>query len=295
MSKTLCFLLLFGCLASTAVPATILQGSEHVTVELISEVLSIKPGRTFSVGVFFVLETGWHTYWLNPGDSGLPAVITWKLPPGFSPGEIQWPYPSRLGSESIVNFGYEGEVLLITSIEVSPTVKAGETLTIEADMEWLVCKEECLPGRAVLSLSLPVANKEPLLDPNWKNKFEDTRKKMPVALQDWEAHAVIDNNQILLRVFSSSGPKNESRHLEFFPEQPELLNYSAPQLFETTDNGYLIQARLSALARKIPPKLEGVLVSDQSWSRGRETKALRIVVPLAQQNKDIKSQKEVSR
>ena len=85
------------------------------------------------------------------------------------------------------------------------------------------------------------------------------------------------------------------KDIQFFPEQLGLFDYSVPQFSKKTDNGYSIQAKLSALARKIPLKLKGVLVSDKSWSRVSENKALRIVVPLAQQSQGKKTQKEVTR
>ena len=294
MSKTLCFLLLFGCLVCSTALADNPHRSDHVNANLITEVRSIQPGQSFSVGVLLVLEKGWHTYWRNPGDSGLPVTVSWKLPTGFIPGEIQWPYPSRLGTDSVVNFGYEEEVLLITDIKASPAVKLGETIKIDAEIEWLVCKEECLPGQAVLSLRLPVENKEPELNPIWKEKFEASRKKLPVISQDWPVRAAIDKNHIIFRIASPSWFKDEMKSIQFFPEQLEIFDYSAPQFFEKTDNGYSIQAKLSALTRKIPSKLKVVLVSDKSWSRVLENKAMRIVVPLAQHNKKNKTPKEVS-
>lgn len=295
MKKALCFSISLFFLINSSVLAGVLHSSDHVNADLIAEVQSIQPNQTFSVGVLLKLEEGWHTYWLNPGDSGLPVAITWKLPPGFVAGDIQWPYPSRFGSDSVVNFGYEEEVLLITNIQAPPTVKQGEQKTMEADVEWLVCKEECLPGQAVLSLNLPVKDKKPTPNPLWKEKFEEARKKLPVTSQDWLTHAVIDKNHVFLSISSTSGVKNELRDIQFFPEQPELFNYSEPQLFEKTDNGYTIQVKLSALARKIPSKLYGILVSDKAWSRVSENRALRIIVPLKQQSKKIKTQKEVSR
>jgi thiol:disulfide interchange protein DsbD len=295
MPKAFCFVFLFGYLTSSSVPAMIPDESAHVNVDLATEVQSIQPGQSFSVGLFFALEKGWHTYWLNPGDSGLPVVISWKLPPGFSHGKIQWPYPSRLGSDSVVNFGYEEEVLLITDIKASPTVKQGEMIKIEADVEWLVCKEECLPGQAVLSVSLPVEANEPEFNPIWKEKFVDTRKKVPATSHEWPVHVAIDKDYIFLHITSPFWFRNEMKDIQFFPEQLGLFDYSVPQFYKKIDNGYSIQAKLSALARKIPSKLKGVLVSDKSWSRVSENKALRIVVPLAQQSQEKKTQKEVTR
>ena len=68
----------------------------HVKVALVSEQQAIVPGREFLLGIRFVLEEGWHTYWVNPGDAGEPPRITWELPAGFQAGSIQWPYPTRL-------------------------------------------------------------------------------------------------------------------------------------------------------------------------------------------------------
>jgi thiol:disulfide interchange protein DsbD len=242
------------------------------------------------------LDEGWHTYWLNPGDSGLPNTITWKLPPGFIPGDIQWPYPSKFRTDYIVNFGYEKEVLLITNIQASPSTKPGETITIGADVEWMVCKDECLPGYAELTLSLPVRVEEPTSDPVWKKKFGDTREKLPKSSSDWPVHAIFDNNFVLLNIASPLWFKEEMKDIQFFPEQLELIDYSEPQPFEKTKNGYIIKAKLSTYAQKIPPKLLGVLVSDKSWFRNSDNRAIRIVVPLSQNNqKDIKIKKEVSR
>ncbi|MGD9347469.1 MAG: protein-disulfide reductase DsbD family protein [Candidatus Aminicenantes bacterium] len=282
-------------MTTSSVFATISQESANVNVGLTTEIKSIQPGRSFSVGLFFKLEKGWHTYWLNPGDSGLPVAISWKLPPGFIHGDIQWPYPSLLGTDSVANFGYEEEVLLITDIRASPDANIGETIKIEAEVEWLVCKEECLPGHAVLSVNLPVDAKEPAFDPVWKAKFTDTRKKLPVLSQDWPVHAAIEKDHLFLQVRHAPWFKDDMLEIYFFPEQAELFDHSEPQIVKNNDNGYTIQVKLSKLAQKFPSKLEGVLVSDQSWSRVSENKALRVVVPLAHQNHEKKTQKEVTR
>lgn len=284
MPKIPCLLLLFCYLASATLLAAIPHESDHLKAFLITEVKSVQPGHPFSVGVLLQLEEGWHTYWLNPGDSGLPVIVSWKLPSAFIHGDILWPYPSRLGSDSIVNFGYEDEVLLITDIKAPPAAKIGKTIKIEAEVEWLVCKEECLPGQTVLSVSLPVEAGEPSFNPFWKEKFKDTRQKLPVTLQDWTSHAAIVKDHVFFEITPPSWFKDEIGQIQFFPEQTELFDYAAPQFFEKSGNGYRIQARLSALARKIPSKLKGVFVSDKSWSHVSENKALRVVVPLAQQS-----------
>ncbi len=101
-------------------------------------------------------EKEWHTYWQVPGDSGLPTRIEWQLPAGFTAGPIDWPYPHRLPAGPLVNFGYEGETLLLTRVQVPANLATGKTVTLTAKAEWLECKDVCIPGSADLSLTLPV-------------------------------------------------------------------------------------------------------------------------------------------
>src|SRR5271156_1340 len=85
----------------------------HGTVALIAEDQWVAPGHTIRVGIHFELENGWHIYWVNPGDSGEPPRVQWQLPAGLTAGEMQWPTPRRLGTATIVDFGYEDSVMLV--------------------------------------------------------------------------------------------------------------------------------------------------------------------------------------
>ena len=100
---------------------------------------------------------GWHTYWRNPGDSGEPTRIEWRLPRGFSAGEIEWPVPSRIPVGPLMNFGYHGEVLLLTRLVPPADLPAGRPVTLRAKANWLVCEVKCIQEEAELTLTLPVA------------------------------------------------------------------------------------------------------------------------------------------
>ncbi|MCU1341337.1 MAG: hypothetical protein JWN92_760 [Candidatus Acidoferrum typicum] len=94
----------------------------HGTVDLVAENQSIAPGRQTYFGLNFQLEKGWHIYWINPGDSGQPPRVQWHLPDGLSAGEIKWPAPRRLGTSTIVDFGYDGTVMLLVPVRASSTL-----------------------------------------------------------------------------------------------------------------------------------------------------------------------------
>lgn len=104
----------------------------HVQAELVSRHESARPGRPAEIALRLKIIDHWHTYWQNPGDSGLPTRLTWSLPAGYSTGPILWPYPKKLPLGPLMNFGYEGEVLHLVQLNVPATAKAGEQITLRA-------------------------------------------------------------------------------------------------------------------------------------------------------------------
>ncbi len=131
------------------------KGPDYVAASLVSADASIKAGAPFTVALRFVHQPHWHTYWLNPG-TGLPRTLKWSLPPGWSAGDIQWPAPKLLTDTrgNTIGNGYDGDLLLPVTI-TPPADLAGTSAELKVAAEWLMCREECVPGNAALSLSLP--------------------------------------------------------------------------------------------------------------------------------------------
>src|SRR5690348_8567008 len=129
-------------LAGLAVPFIVspilaAKSATHVRAVLISEGNSIERGQPFTIGVRFTMNPGWHIYWKNPGDAGAPTRIKWTLPPGFDAGPIEWPAPQKIVAPAVVSYGYENDALLMTKVQPSATLIAGDTVTIKADVNWL--------------------------------------------------------------------------------------------------------------------------------------------------------------
>jgi len=148
------------CLLAIALWATAATASaqavraDHLTAELRASVLSIEPGGTFDLALRFDHDEHWHSYWHNPGDTGLATKLKLTLPEGFSAGELEFPAPERINVGDLVNFGYEGRIQLLTSVRAPANLQPGEQIEIKAAASWLVCREECIPGRAQWTLSL---------------------------------------------------------------------------------------------------------------------------------------------
>ena len=141
-----------------------LQG-HPVKVELFTEHASIQPGGRTRVGVYFDIQQGWHIYAEDPGDAGLPTKVTWKAPAAVSFGSLNWPKAQQfLDPGNIKTFGYTDTLMLYSSITYVPLFNLDQKypdLQISANIEWLACKEVCLPGSVDVSLSLPVSATPP--------------------------------------------------------------------------------------------------------------------------------------
>ncbi len=256
------------------------QFSRHVKAQLISDVKSIKPGSRFCVALALTMEEGWHTYWKNPGDSGLPTSVEWDLPEGFSAGEIQWPYPKKFESSGIVSFGYGDKVFLLTDMQVPAAAKPGTVARFSASVDWLACKEECVTGQADLILEIPVKSRDSKVDSKWIEYFEISRNNLPKSIKDWKINASANGEVIVIQALSEVSANRSSIDIFFFPEQGGIIDHSEPQKVTKLCNGYMIEIRRSKFSQTLPSRLQGILFSTQGWDDSGQTLALLIDVPI---------------
>ena len=134
------------------------QSTVRIEAELVSLSAWATPGSTLMLAVRQDIEPGWHTYWRNPGDSGGPTALAWRLPAGFGAGDIVWPLPERQRLGDLMNYGYSGVAYLPVPIVVPADATPGARLTFTVEALFLVCSAEmCVPDELILSLTLPVA------------------------------------------------------------------------------------------------------------------------------------------
>lgn len=148
--------------------ATTVVVTDHVRAELVVQAPEgIKSGKPLWFGLTITHQPNWHTYWKNPGDSGLPTTLNWSLPPGYAAGDIAWPAPQRLQLGPLMNYGYEGQVLLPVPVIV-PVDFSGTNLKLGLHAEWLACKEICLPESGEFYVEIeansPITSHQALFD-----------------------------------------------------------------------------------------------------------------------------------
>jgi thiol:disulfide interchange protein DsbD len=151
-----------GMMARPAAVAAAQVPKDLVKAELLADVSAVKPGEEFTLGVLLKIKPEWHIYWKYPGDAGLATTVKWKLPDASGAGaqpELRFPLPVRFDQPGdVVGYGYKDEVLLTARVK-APSGSAGESKEFAADVSWLVCEKVCIPGKAKLALSIPLAAK----------------------------------------------------------------------------------------------------------------------------------------
>nr|WP_162570627.1 thioredoxin family protein [Variovorax sp. SRS16] len=202
----------------------------HVRAELIADAPDgVAPGVPIWVGLQITHQPQWHTYWKNPGDSGLPTELAWSLPAGVSAGEIAWPVPKKIPIGNLANYGYEGTVLLPVPLTVAPDFKpplaltGGGELDVRLKASWLVCRQECVPEEGEFLLKLPLQSSTAL----HKSDFDAALAAQPAALTKPGEVAVVGKR---LQVRLDGLPAFvRGKTLEFFPETGDVIHTAAVQ------------------------------------------------------------------
>ncbi len=267
-------------LAWTAPPALAASTfkTEHVEAELVTDDASAVPGKPTLVGLKLRMAEAWHTYWRNPGDSGLPTKIKWTLPEGWKAGEIQWPYPQPLPVGPLMNYGYDDEVVLLS--ELTPPANAPEgPASLKAHAEWLVCKDICVPEKGDLDISFPVSKAQPKKNPMFQAHIDRARNQLPVDVTGWKSEAAMTGQALVVRLTAPEGAEAPAA-ARFFPGQEGLIEPSAPEKITHAGRTLTIEMKLADPPLKDVKSLEGVAVSDGGWNGSDGRKAMNVAASL---------------
>lgn len=163
-------------------------GEGHATVRLIGDTQAFAPGRTHTLGVTFDIEPDWHLYWDGLNDTGFPITVELALPAGFSADAMQWPAPERhITPGNILDHVYRDQVTLLVPVHVPEDARQGVRATVRAKVQWLACREVCVPGSGETAISLLIADPESDLwkaadepgSADSKRRIEEARRRLP--------------------------------------------------------------------------------------------------------------------
>ena len=251
-------LLLFFSVSVSPAYASLFGGQKHVSADVF--VVDNSADEGLLVAVRIKMEPGWHVYWENPGEAGMPVEIEWGLPEGFRALPLEFPVPERFDSGGITGFGYKDEVVLFSSIvpegmQDDLSVPAGK-FPLRAELSWLSCKEVCVPGSASLILQPGKAGTA------LQELAEKFRSKIPRFIEESKGvldleritHVKDDDSGYLEIVFAGSAATGLQGFFPLLPEKGLDLN-------GITVTGKSVN--VSLLSGEAPKKIKGVVVTGQ--------------------------------
>ena len=213
----------------------------------------VQAGQPLWLGLQLQHAPEWHTYWKNPGDSGLPTQLEWQLPTGWQAGEIQWPLPHKLKAGTLTNYGYDGTALLVVPIQINANWMASSNVDIQLHANWLVCRLECIPQEGDFSLRLPTQ----VSTATDAIAFHAVLAQQPVAHRG-AVHTQFEGPHLRLRIEGLPTAWHGQR-LAVFPQEPELLDSASDQhpLALQSWEGETLTLRLpqSSMRTQSPPQM----------------------------------------
>jgi thiol:disulfide interchange protein len=248
--------------------------SPKVTVSLISEPSAIEPGATMWVGLRQRIAPGWHTYWINPGDSGEPPTIAWSLPAGFTAGPIVWPQPERLPQGPVMSYGYTGEVVLLTRITAPADLPVGLPVTLRGRASWLVCEKICIPEEADVALTLPVAAAKPSAAAT-ASAIEQARRAVP-ATSPWPVTLQATPETVTVSAAAPGLSADRIEEVWFVPMRWGVIDHATPQTVSIDSGRITVRTARGALPEAAATDVDGVLVIRERLDQGTVSQAFAV-------------------
>jgi thiol:disulfide interchange protein len=268
---TLLLLLWIGITPVLSQPVT----TDNAEVELISENQSIQPGETFWIGIRMDLRDGWYVYYRNPGDSGMPLMVEWMHDKEFNIGEIQWPYPVWIDAGGgLSSYGYYGDVLFMMEATAPDDLVPGQEYTLRAEADWLICEKICIPEYADLELTLSVTDQDSEYNEEWLSAFADTRSRLPVKLDYWEAEAKFDGNKATLTLSTNAFDLPGYKEIIYFAKKEAEIENSAAQPFSVEGNTITMELQKSGYKTDEFNRLWGLVYNPEGWDEAGTIKAM---------------------
>ncbi|MGT2485005.1 protein-disulfide reductase DsbD domain-containing protein [Methylobacterium oryzae CBMB20] len=234
--------------------------ADLVRASLVAEPAAVAGAQPFTLAVRMQIKPGWHVYWRNPGDSGLPPEVTWTLPAGFNAGAIRWPAPERIPIATLMNYGYEGEVTLLVPVTPPPSLDPADPGSDPGEADPSRLRDRVRPRfPADLALTLPVGKAEP--DPASAALFARARAALPVPAL-WPSRLSSQGDTLRLdfhcvRPHARGGPERR-----VLPRAETAIDNAAAQVMTVNETGLHLTLARSSPTDPVPTTLPGVLTVD---------------------------------
>ena len=227
---------------------------KEVIINLLNSHLEVNQNTEFIVGVKFTLKEDWHTYWKNPGDSGLPPKFEWDLPPGIEAGEINFPIPEMINFDDMVNYSYSQTVIFPVKFKINKKYEGLQQAKVK--ISWLVCKEICLAQDTIINFNIKFGNEKPNIDLKILNRIIQNSS---IKLNNYaDVKSIIFRKNSLELRFKTEITDVES--IIFYPSEYGQYNHSSTQNYKITKDEIFISVPLDQYASEKPKSIDGLII-----------------------------------
>jgi thiol:disulfide interchange protein DsbD len=266
--------LTLGILSFFLAAASVL--GDHTRAGLVLAADAARPGDTVLAALTLHMDSGWHTYWKNPGDSGMATTIKWTLPEGITAGEIQWPIPEKLPEAELTTYVYTENATLLVPLKLSPDLKPGP-LDIKARLDWLECQTRCVPGGTTVQSALTIGSetrpsKDAALFPAWQKRLPQAGSGL--SARAWWAKAAAGDTRPLVMEWIPGADAGEA---DFYPAASEEFEVQPAVERVPAEAGKIrIRKEVKKLSDDWPKEISGLLVQQT----GAEQRAYEVKLPV---------------
>ena len=250
------------------------SGNDYVSIKFISDRDKVEPGKPFRIGILMTMEDKWHTYWKNPGNTGMPTNINFHNPKGFNCTDFKWPQPEIFVDGDLVNYGYKNTVLFISYVYPQKSLKIGESYQFKANLSWLVCKEKCLPGADSISFEIKTANNEEV-NASHLVIFDKFEEMLPLE-EGWAFSAKMEDEKIILNANKYLAHGINMKEVIFYPINEGIIDLTAEQQYIPSTLEFDLVLKLDKFRYEDPKRLSGILISQDGWIDGKSSKSILV-------------------
>lgn len=246
--------------AQPSVPGSPADLTPHSDVVLVAESEGLRASATTTVALRITLDRGWHTYWNNPGDAGLPLTVRWTLPSGVTVSPLRLPAPHVLPQPPLMSYGYEQEVFALADVSVASTVAPGTRLSLAADADFLVCAEVCLPASGHVTLDTRVSSAA--VASRWAAAISETRQKLVRAEKGVNAVVWRDGARLLLRATFPDSLQAAMLAAYVIPDSTDVVDHAAEQRVALVGDTLIMAWTAARRLSDTLSRFSGVLLAD---------------------------------
>ena len=265
-------------LASPGLRAQSVVENEYTTTEIIAEARGFEAGKTLWFAIRQELRPGWHVFWTNPGDAGLPLRLDWTLPDGFESGAVEHPAPVYIPVGPLASYAHEGAPVFLVSVTAPETAAAGDIVDVAIDASWQACEDICVPEEGRFEFSVPV-DAEPQTNTAYADIFAAARAALPEDI-DADAGFAVEGGAYRLELAAPAGFDSDGAF--YFAGAEGLIEPSGAQQFEQLGERLRVTLRPGWVENFDAPALDGVLTFvDVNGARRAYAFSAALAAPIA--------------